>query len=143
MVISSAVFLHGGLLKLTKPNNPMAKTKWLTADKEYLQNNYGSIDTEIIQQHLNRTQSSIHTMAAQLGITRTYGKKVRKPTKKQIERKRRSEKHLRLNQRSYKTKEVSYEGKRAVKIDSKTHVFIDVNASPDEVEWILKQYKRK
>lgn len=119
----------------------MAKSKWLKSDKEYLKRHYGRLNTELLMQHLNRTQSAIHSMAGQLGITNNQNK-LRKITKKQINKKRISDKRLRLNQRVYKTRPFTYEGKRAIKIDSKTILFVDANVTPDELDNILKQYNR-
>lgn len=152
---------HMGLVR-----NP----RWSEDHKAYVKAHYATMSMELMVQHLGRAAGSIHTMAQRLkctgkryGVnnalagrsynspgltTRNHKKKADKPHRKITSavrsngRKANPDKAKRWDQKKFKIKDFDPSGKKLIRIDHKTCVYVPSKATDKEIETIVNRYKK-
>ena len=153
------------MAKRSKPIYP--KRIWSVEDKMFLRQNYNSMPMPEIMEHLRRTDDAIHWMASHLGLTghrysvnnhlagksytkkgsgtslKVRGKKIKTNTVTEaIRGRKRKKKGHRWCDQKLASKPFATEGKKTVRIDHKTVIYVPSCLSETEIAAIVAKYKK-
>lgn len=122
-----------------------AKQKWSTEEEVFLKDNYKGLHIEDLLKELpGRTDDAIHGKAHRMGITGDrYGvSPVRDKPKGQVKGRKRKRKHRRWCDVRYATKRSPTEGKKPIRIDHKTVIYVPIAATEREIELIKNKFQK-
>jgi hypothetical protein len=129
------------------------KVQWTKEQAKQLKDGYEKLSIATLMELLNKSARQIHQKAYKLGITKgrysiaNYkgGKKKGEKQKmitSAIVKNKRVAKHVERRNKPLLHKPFSTEGKKMIKIDRKTSVYVPIKASQKEIDEILGRYKK-
>lgn len=153
---------------MTKRKKPVyPKRDWSEADKDFLRQHYDSMAMPELMQALTRTDEAIHAMASRMELTgnryginnylagksyKSEGRKVtpQKKTKQEqpkpvtviVRGRKKKPKRRRWCDQKLQTKPFTSEGKKQVRVDHRTVIYVPANATEKEIENIINRYKK-
>lgn len=118
--------------------------RWSKEDKEYLAANYHNTPMDLLVKYLKREASKIRSIANKMKITgRRYGlDKPKNPIQEKKQSSATEKNQQRWDKKVFPTTTFSSSGKKAVRVDRKTFVYVPITATDKEVESIVNRYRK-